>query len=184
MSRQGSARIRAPGTTPAVDIPRHAPIGPGCAACPSPTIVVAPACRQGTRRSGTDSGGTQASSLSASADAASDVGVGLPANKAAWFACQRSLDAVASRCFIASSALDDGRCPGLPLLIVHVADRRRRGPTVNRRPILTPNRRPKLTRLLKGGDGSARPGGAGRGCAAGASAGWRGTVVWRSRRGS
>src|SRR5271157_1140523 len=37
--------------------------------------------------------------------------------------------------------------------------------------------------LLTGGDGSARPGGAGRGCAAGASAGWRGAVVWRSRRG-
>ncbi len=32
------------------------------------------------------------------------------------------------------------------------------------------NRRPKLTPLVKGSDGSARPGGAGRGCAAGASA--------------
>lgn len=64
-------------------------------------------------------GGAQASSLSASADAASDVGVGLPANKATWFACQRSLNTVASRRFFASRALDDGRCQGLPLLIVH-----------------------------------------------------------------
>ena len=41
---------------------------------------------------------------------------------------------------------------------------------VNRRPKLTPYRRPKLTPLVRGSDGSARPGGAGRGCAAGASA--------------
>ena len=41
---------------------------------------------------------------------------------------------------------------------------------VNRRPKLTPYRRPKLTPPVKGSDGSARPGGAGRGCAAGASA--------------
>jgi hypothetical protein len=33
---------------------------------------------------------------------------------------------------------------------------------------VTPDRRPKLTPLVKGADGSARPGGAGRGCAAGA----------------
>ena len=42
---------------------------------------------------------------------------------------------------------------------------------VNRRAKLTPDRRPKLTPPFgKGADGSARPGGAGRGCAAGASA--------------
>src|SRR5271166_4027297 len=41
---------------------------------------------------------------------------------------------------------------------------------VNRRRKVTPDRRPKLTPLVKGADGSARPGGAGRGCAAGASA--------------
>ena len=35
--------------------------------------------------------------------------------------------------------------------------------------LVTVNRRPKLTPLAKGADGSARPGGAGRGCAAGAS---------------
>ncbi len=44
------------------------------------------------------------------------------------------------------------------------------GGCVNRRPKLTPDRRPNLTPLAKGADGSARPGGAGRGCAAGASA--------------
>ena len=42
---------------------------------------------------------------------------------------------------------------------------------VNRRPKLTPDRRPKLTlSVVTRADGSARPGGAGRGCAAGASA--------------
>src|SRR5208283_647814 len=45
---------------------------------------------------------------------------------------------------------------------------------VNRRRKVTPDRRPKLTPLVKGSDGSARPGGAGRGCAAGASAVRRG----------
>ena len=45
-------------------------------------------------------------------------------------------------------------------------------PDVNRRPKLTPDRRPKLTPcLVVARNGSARPGGAGRGCAAGASAG-------------
>lgn len=44
--------------------------------------------------------------------------------------------------------------------------------TVNRRPKLTPDRRSKLTPcLVVARNGSARPGGAGRGCAAGASAG-------------
>ena len=43
---------------------------------------------------------------------------------------------------------------------------------VNRRPKLTPDRRSKLTPcLVVARNGSARPGGAGRGCAAGASAG-------------
>ena len=41
---------------------------------------------------------------------------------------------------------------------------------VNRRRKVTPDRRPKLTPPLRSADGSARPGGAGRGCAAGASA--------------
>ncbi len=42
---------------------------------------------------------------------------------------------------------------------------------VNRRPKLTPDRRPKLTlSVVTRAAGSARPGGAGRGCAAGASA--------------
>jgi hypothetical protein len=42
---------------------------------------------------------------------------------------------------------------------------------VNRRPKLTPDRRSKLTPcLVVARNGSARPGGAGRGCAAGASA--------------
>ena len=42
---------------------------------------------------------------------------------------------------------------------------------VNRRPKLTPDRRSKLTPfLVVARSGSARPGGAGRGCAAGASA--------------
>jgi hypothetical protein len=40
-------------------------------------------------------------------------------NKAMCFACQRSLNTVAWRRFFASRALDDGRCQGLPLLIVH-----------------------------------------------------------------
>lgn len=62
-------------------------------------------------------GGAHVSSLSASADAASDVGVELPANQAACFACQRSLNAVVCRCLIASPALGDLRSPGLPLLI-------------------------------------------------------------------
>ncbi len=38
--------------------------------------------------------------------------------------------------------------------------------------------------MMTGSDGSARPGGAGLGCAAGASAGQRGAVVWKIRRGS
>ena len=42
---------------------------------------------------------------------------------------------------------------------------------VNRRAKLTPYRRPKLTPLFGSVDGSARPGEAGRGCAAGAGAG-------------
>jgi hypothetical protein len=41
---------------------------------------------------------------------------------------------------------------------------------VNRRAILTPDRHPKLTPLSRCWVGSARPGEAGRGCAAGASA--------------
>ena len=41
---------------------------------------------------------------------------------------------------------------------------------VNRRAKLTPDRRPKLTPLLACTTGSARPGGTGRGCGAGASA--------------
>src|SRR5271166_4358120 len=45
--------------------------------------------------------------------------------------------------------------------------RERRARSVNRRRKVTPDRRPKLTPCS---DGSARPGGAGRGCAAGASA--------------
>ena len=41
---------------------------------------------------------------------------------------------------------------------------------VKRRPKLTLDRRPKLTHRFRGADGSVRPGGAGWGCAAGASA--------------
>ena len=44
------------------------------------------------------------------------------------------------------------------------------GFSVNRRAKLTPDRRPKLTPLLACTAGSARPGGTGRGCGAGASA--------------
>ena len=42
--------------------------------------------------------------------------------------------------------------------------------SVKRRPKLTLDRRPKLTHRFRGADGSVRPGGAGWGCAAGASA--------------
>ena len=45
-----------------------------------------------------------------------------------------------------------------------------RGLIVKRRPKLTLDRRPKLTHRFRGADGSVRPGGAGWGCAAGASA--------------
>ena len=41
---------------------------------------------------------------------------------------------------------------------------------VNRRRTLTPDRRPKLTRFVTAANGSARPGEAGQGCAAGARA--------------
>jgi hypothetical protein len=76
--------------------------------------------RQGLR------GGAHASSLPASANTASDVAVGLPVSNASWFACHRSFDAVASRCLIASLAVDDGRYPSFPWLIVHIG-----GPSPN-----------------------------------------------------
>ena len=61
------------------------------------------------------------------------------------------------------------RKPDRPSLgqVAHLLQAPRR---VNRRRTLTPDRRPKLTRFVTAANGSARPGEAGQGCAAGARA--------------